>query len=136
MAILTIYPTQRHSLPSTTTKPLLRVSVPALFSTMAYLISDTLQVSLFTLNAMFRLLSTHLLLPMLFASMRGAKDGSKIAEREVRAVLKVGYKKIDKFWNDCFWHLMVWMLNPYAIWLFIFWPGWIVVGGLCRWVMG
>lgn len=49
------------------------------------------------------------------------------------AAFRLAGKRFQKIREDCFWHFMVWILNPYAFWLLIFWPGWIILGTAWLW---
>ena len=42
-------------------------------------------------------------------------------------ILKSVTKSLEKFRKDCTWHFFIWLFNPNAILLLIFWPGWIIV---------
>jgi hypothetical protein len=45
------------------------------------------------------------------------------------------WKWTEKIRRKLFFEFMIWILNPNAVILFIFWPGWIVLGGIylaCR----
>jgi hypothetical protein len=53
--------------------------------------------------------------------------------RLAAALSSKAYKATETFRANVFWHFMVWILNPYAVWLFIFWPGWIIVGLIWLW---
>jgi hypothetical protein len=37
------------------------------------------------------------------------------------------WKGTENFRNACFYHFITWILNPNALALLIFWPGWIIV---------
>lgn len=40
------------------------------------------------------------------------------------------WKRTEKARRKLFFEFMVWILNPNAVALLIFWPGWIVLGGI------
>ena len=42
-------------------------------------------------------------------------------------------RAIEKFRADCFWHFMCWLLNPNAILLLLFWPGWFLIALVWLW---
>jgi hypothetical protein len=50
-----------------------------------------------------------------------------------REMARRGWKALEPLRKKLFFEFMVWILNPYAVALFVFWPGWIVVGGVWFW---
>lgn len=57
------------------------------------------------------------------------------AWRTGKAVVRHAWKKTEKARDRVFFEFMVWILNPHAVALLVFWPGWIVIGGLWVWWM-
>jgi hypothetical protein len=47
-----------------------------------------------------------------------------------KCVARKAWKATEKVRRKLFFEFMVWILNPYAVALFIFWPGWIVIAGV------
>ncbi len=45
-------------------------------------------------------------------------------------IAKEARKRTEKARKKIFFEFMVWILNPNAVALFVFWPGWIVVAGV------
>ena len=128
LTALTTYPTSVAL--NFTHLSVLDASTPAFLTTLASILNTILNTALrllvkilipilFLAYHTFRLSRLHLLLPLAELSSSYAKAASKA---------------VYKFRQDCFWHFMVWILNPYALWLFIFWPGWIVLGVLWIWI--
>ena len=52
----------------------------------------------------------------------------------LRLIVKIAWKRLEKrlyrFRQDFFWHFMCWILNPNALLLLIFWPGWLLILGI------
>ena len=124
---LTTYPTSLAL--NLTHLSVLAASTPTFLTALASILNTILSIVLiflvkiltpilFIANYAFRLSKAYLLGPLAVLSSNYGR---------------VAYKAIYKFRQDCFWHFMVWILNPYALWLFIFWPGWIIFVGLWMW---
>lgn len=89
----------------------------------------TIACSRYSINVLVCFLSTILVTAFTVAShVHGLVTGflGPWLSREVRRL----EKRTERFRNDCFWHFMVTLLNPYALYLVVFWPGWVVLGGL------
>jgi len=142
MRTLTTYPTHPHPLLSTTTVTLIPAllatlasalisSSPTILTTCAYRLSAALLSALKATYTLFSLLSTSLtllstslLLPSTLYLLSAAKW-----------LGDAGYKKTEKWREDCFYAFLVWILNPNALLLVLLHPGWVLVGG-AWWVWG
>ncbi|KAH0547664.1 hypothetical protein FGG08_000153 [Glutinoglossum americanum] len=85
---------------------------------------STLAYPLLTLALAFRhlhnLLLSLVLRPVLAAAL---------------ALLHGAWRRTEKFRDRCFYDFIVLLVNPNAVALVLFWPGWIVVG-VAWWVFG
>lgn len=57
------------------------------------------------------------------------------AWRTAKAVVRHAWKRTEKARDKVFFEFMVWILNPHAVALLVFWPGWILIGALWVWWM-
>lgn len=81
----------------------------------------TTLVSLFNFSHQaLRLLTVYIVLPTLWMLGNAASASGTL--------LKRGWKSTEKFRDDCFVQVLIWLLNPYALALFVFWPGWWILG--------
>lgn len=119
MQMLTSFPTHRLALNRTTSTS--AALAPALLAQIAGTLATSVIFVASTLLQTCRLLSDYILKPTLQSLLRASK---------------CTWKSTEKFRDACFYHFLVWILNPYALALFIFWPGWIVVGAIWLLVVG
>ena len=113
MQMLTTFPTHRPALSRTSSTSF--AFAPALLAQIAGTLTTSLILFASALLETGRLLSLHILTPLFHSLL-------SISAR--------AWESTEKFRDACFFHFMVWILNPYAVALFIFWPGWIVVGAI------
>jgi hypothetical protein len=48
----------------------------------------------------------------------------------LRHLIKTTWKRAEPIRKKIFFEFMVFILNPYAVMLFVFWPGWLIIWGL------
>jgi len=119
MATLTTYP--KYHTPHMYSISVTLTQAPAILTSVATVLSTVLLFSFTTLFQLGRLVTIYLFVPML---------------QSMGHVSRHAWKKTEKFRDDIFYHFMIWILNPYAMALFIFWPGWLIIGAvwlLLRW---
>ncbi|MCJ1314150.1 hypothetical protein MMC25_007830 [Agyrium rufum] len=52
---------------------------------------------------------------------------------ELKRMRKEVGRRLYQFKKDCTWAFLVWLMNPNAVLLLVFWPGWLVLVGLWFW---
>lgn len=134
MAVLTKSSISTSSSITTITHPVAVVSelTPALVHS-ANLLSTT---------ALFLILRTSILSQILLKQSFYASQvlvlqtflASRLVFSHSYAILRKGcramWKRSEPFRDRCFFEFMVWILNPNALALLIFWPGWVLLGGV------
>ena len=147
MRTLTTYPTHSRPLPSdptssriastsaflTSLASTLFFSTPAALTILAYQLSSALLFILTTTYRYLHLFSHHALLPSTTPLLPAAKTFALSVLVGVKVLGELVYKKTERFRDACFYHFMVWILNPNALWLLLFHPAWVLVGGVWVW---
>lgn len=95
-----------------------------------FLAIRVLAVKIFLIATLFR----YILSPATILALSFATNAIKLALGAFGSALKIVsktlYKHTERIQRQIFFNFMVWILNPYAVYLFIFWPGWILVGSI------
>jgi hypothetical protein len=89
----------------------------------AHVLTHSLYIS--RLLAIYTLQISHLLASYGLSTCAIVLRKSLIASK--RGIRNL-WKRSEKFRDKCFFEFMVWILNPNALALLIFWPGWILLG--------
>ena len=120
--------TNRLRLPQT-----LNLSIHPLSKSLRTRILPTLRFSIRILTILVLVLR-HLTVWLLMTTLTIGISASKISCEVLSPIVKFGWRRFEKrlyrFRQDCFWHFMCWVLNPNALLLLLFWPGWLLVLGI------
>lgn len=108
---------QQHA--STMTTTTVQNSSPMLRKTISPVLAGIISLTLLGLMQIF----SRAILQILFGCGLAAVCSSR------PAIAQSAWKGMVRWRRRCEYQMIIWLLNPNALALFIFWPGWIVVGG-------